>query len=81
MKKLLMILATLALASCTNYDDGKRALDAEGFTEVQFTGYGWLACSEDDFYHTKFTAKNASGKRVSGVVCSGLLFKNATIRY
>lgn len=44
------------------------------------TGYDWLNCSEDDVFHDKFTAKGPTGRRVSGAVCAGLLFKGATIR-
>jgi len=28
-----------------------------------------------------FTALNTKGEHISGTVCSGLIFKNATIRY
>lgn len=80
MKKLLLIAAVL-LAGCTSETDAMRALHAEGYKDVQFTGYDWFACSKDDTFHTGFIATNRDGKRVTGVVCSGLLFKSATIRY
>jgi len=72
---------SLMLASCTSETDASRALTAQGFTNVEVTGYDFFACSKDDFYHTGFTAKNTQGTKVTGTVCSGLLFKSATIRY
>ena len=51
-----------------------------GFTDVQFTGYSFFACSKDDEYHTGFKAKNPSGKKISGTVCCGIL-KSCTVRF
>lgn len=79
MKKLLI--ALLLLAGCTSETDARRALEAEGYKDIQITGYDWFACAKDDTFHTGFKAKNRDGKTVSGVVCSGLIFKSATIRY
>jgi len=83
MKKTLLIgaIALLLLTGCTNRDDADRALQAQGFTNIQETGYDFMACSENDFYHTGFTATNSNGKRVSGTVCSGIFFKSATVRF
>ena len=83
MKKIILAGAVLALllSGCTNKDDADRALSAQGFTNIQETGYDFFACSQDDFYHTGFKATNTNGKIVTGTVCSGLLFKSATIRY
>lgn len=80
MRKVL-ILSILALAGCTSASDTHKALEAQGFSNVQPGGYDWFACSKDDWYHTKFTATNPQGKQVAGVVCSGLLFKAATVRW
>lgn len=38
-------------------------------------------CGDDDTFSTGFKAKNVNGKVVQGVVCSGLIFKNSTIRW
>ena len=84
MKKVLVVaLMMLAAASagCSSPQDAERALTNAGFTQIRTHGYDWFACSRDDFYHTKFTAMNPQGQRVSGVVCSGLIFKSATIRF
>ena len=71
----------LLLSACTSEKDANRALNAAGYTEIQVGGYDFWACGEDDFFHTKFTAKNPAGKNMKGTVCSGLFFKNATIRF
>lgn len=80
MKKLI-IFAVLFLVGCTNSKDAYKALDDSGFSNIEITGYGWFACSKDDFYQTAFSATNINGKKVTGTVCSGLIFKNSTIRF
>jgi hypothetical protein len=77
----LLISALSALSGCTSPSDAMRALDAEGMTEITITGYDYFACAEDDFYRTGFIATSREGKRISGTVCSGFLFKNATVRF
>ena len=60
----------------------EQALTAQGFTDIQTTGYaGPFACSKDDFYSTGFIATNPQGQRVKGVACSGFFFKSTTIRW
>ena len=82
MKKILILaIAIIAFSGCTNKTDAKRALKAQGFKNVQITGCNFFACGKDDFYRTGFTAVNQQGSKVSGTVCSGLLFKNATVRF
>lgn len=81
MKTILALIVLLFLTGCTSKADAERALKAQGFNDIKITGYNLFACSEDDFYHTGFTARNQNGKYVSGTVCSGLLFKDATIRF
>lgn len=81
-KILIPVIMSLTLMGCYNSSDARHALAQQGgFTDVQIIGHGWFACSKDDFYRTKFTAKNSQGKQVTGVVCSGLFFKNSTIRW
>lgn len=81
MKKVILLASLIVLAACTNPPDAQKALDDLGFTEIQITGYNFFACSDDDFYHTGFSAKNPQGKTVTGTVCSGILFKNSTVRF
>lgn len=81
MKKILLIIGLLLLTGCCNKDDAYNALHSAGYTNVKITSYHWFACSDDDFYHTGFIATNIRNERVSGTVCSGLFFKNSTIRF
>lgn len=81
MKKLILSAIFILLTSCSNPTEATRVLESAGFTNIAIDGYSFFGCSEDDFYHTKFTATNSNGKRVEGVVCSGLFFKNSTIRF
>ncbi len=80
MKKILFLIALLALTACTDNATATRILHREGYTNIQMTGYNFFACGQGDFYSTGFTAMK-NGYRVDGVVCSGLFFKNATIRF
>lgn len=79
MKKLLCILA-LCTFGCTDEESSAKALSNAGFTDIQFNGYSYFDCSEDDTYATKFTAKNPNGLIVEGTVCCGY-FKKCTIRF
>lgn len=86
MKKftMLILLALLALgvSACTNPSEATRVLEAQGYTNVQMTGYRWFMGSEDDTYVTGFKATGPTGKEVSGAVCSGLIGKQgATVRF
>jgi hypothetical protein len=74
------VLGLLFLAACTDEPASRKALESQGFTDIRFTGYEAFACSEDDGFHTGFTAKNPQGRQVSGVVCCGLL-KSCTVRW
>ena len=80
MKKIINFLMLFALVSCTDEDASKSALKNSGYSEITFSGYLWFACSDDDMFHTAFSAKNPKGDLVSGVVCCGLL-KSCTIRF
>jgi len=82
MRILIVLSITLValIAGCTNNADTTRVLSQQGYTDIRMTGYQWFACSKDDFYHTGFIAKTPANVEVEGCVCSGLLFKNSTIR-
>jgi len=59
-----------------------RILTEQNFSEITIKPWGIqniFACSEDDIFRTRFSAKNVSGDSVSGVVCSGF-FKGSTVR-
>lgn len=73
-------LAALILTGCTDPDGAKKAAEDMGFRDVKAGGYGWFSCDgKSDTFSTRFTAINAQGRPVSGVVCSGWL-KGATVR-
>lgn len=80
MIKKTFLFIVLFLTACTDEPTAYRVLQNDGFTEIQMTGYNIFACSEDDFFHTGFIATK-NNHRIAGTVCSGLLFKNATIRF
>jgi hypothetical protein len=67
--------------SCTPNDTtATKALQSMGFTNIQLTGYEFTSCSKEDELNTGFTATNAQGQSVSGVVCCGWL-KDCTVRF
>jgi hypothetical protein len=80
LSSIIALLVTVALVGCTDENATRRTLQDSGFTEIQTGGYAWFACSEDDAFHTAFTATNSAGKPVSGVVCCGWL-KSCTVRF
>lgn len=79
--KRLILVAALILSGCTDPSNATRILEDNGYSQVQITGYNWMACSKDDTYHTGFTAVAPGGRHVSGTVCAGVFFKNSTIRF
>ena len=61
------------------------ALAIQGFSDIQITNRAWFlvglrGCDEKDSVRFDATATNPLGKRVSLYVCSGWIFKGATIR-
>jgi hypothetical protein len=82
MKKLAIIAACLALASCADVSGATRALEDQGYTNITIEGAGWYGCGKDDTYTTKFRAVSIAGRQVKGVVCTtgGWGFKGTTIR-
>lgn len=75
-----LIILMLALGACTSTETSVEVLEKQGFTNIQTTGYDFFACSEEDTFHTGFTATNTRGQTVSGVVCCGWL-KRCTVRF
>lgn len=83
MKYAVAIFATLILTGCSDADGAKRILQAQGYKEVQITGYRWFGgCGQNDNYRTGFRAIAPGGTNVEGVVCSGIspFGKSSTIR-
>ena len=79
MRWMIVIVMVLALSGCTSEKKADRVLAGSGYSNVQYTGYKWFSCSDDDFFHTGFVADGPTGNRVSGTVCSGF-FKGNTVR-
>ncbi len=75
------ILFGLFALACTDESGARKALNAQGFSDIEITGWDALSCGKDDTSSTGFRAKNVKGERVEGVVCCGLLFKNCTVRF
>lgn len=78
MKKLLLL---FALVGCTDATEARRILEAQGFSDIQITGYAPFDCSKDDTVQTGFRAKGPTGKPVAGTVCCGLVLRNCTVRF
>ncbi len=79
MKKLVVLIA-LALCACTDPQAAYNAVDNLGLTDIKIGGHDAWACGDDYTYATQFTAKNAKGKDVAGVVCSGYM-SGASVRF
>lgn len=74
-------LFAFGVAGCTDADNATRILEANGFHDIEITGYSWFSCSEKDTQSTGFKAIGPTGIKVEGAVCSDILFKNSTIRF
>ena len=79
--RILLFAIVVLLAGCTKPDESIRLLTSQGMSDVKITGYNFFGCSQDDVYSTGFAAKGQDGSNISGTVCSGFIFKGATIRY
>lgn len=66
MKYLVVALLGLMLSACTNDNGTRRALESQGFTDIQTHGYSVFGCGEDDDFSTSFTATNPKGQRAKG---------------
>lgn len=75
------LVLAVSLVGCTDADNATKVLSSSGFTNIEITGYNWFGCSENDFQHTGFRAIGPTGQKVEGTVCSGLFFKDSTIRF
>lgn len=80
MKMLLLMLLVAVFSGCTRPESTIELLESEGYTNVETHGYAFFACSQDDWFHTKFSATK-NGHIIKGTVCEGIIFKNKTIRY
>lgn len=80
--RLVAVIALGLLASgCSRPDHARQVLADNGFTEIHITGWSPFSCSDDDMFSTGFRARGVNGRFVTGTVCSGFLFKGATLRF
>lgn len=82
-RKIIPIIALLMASACvfTKPSDVDHFSRQEGWQEARYDGYAWFSCSnKEDWYRTAFVATK-NGIPISGAICRGLFFKNATIRY
>lgn len=70
---------SVVIAACSDPEGAKKAAEDAGYENVSTSGYSWFSCGKDDTFSTGFSATNAHGRPVRGVVCSGWL-KGATVR-
>lgn len=85
MKKFLLplVFIMILMSSCssnTDFKNGKRQLENQGYTNVKNTGYSFFCCSDEDTFATGFSATDKNGRKVYGCFCSGY-FKGVTIRF
>lgn len=81
MKKLVLVIAVTF--SCTNSDRARSTLEAQGFTNIEITGYSWNGCADSDSTCTGFRAVGPSGRVVEGAVGCGQIQgcgKGCTVR-
>ena len=80
MRSALIVTAALVLTACTvSPQTATSAAEDMGFTDVKLGGPSFFGCADEDGFTRTFTAKNAAGRPVQGVICKGLL-KGATVR-
>lgn len=80
MKYAMLGLLSILLVGCSAPDTATEALKGAGYSQIKITGWSPFSCSKDDTFSTGFEAKGPTGVSVTGAVCSGLIFKSATIR-
>ena len=83
MKKVLFLILTIVMLSCTDKDGARETLLNAGLKPISVGGYGWFSGGRGDAFITKFKAyaPNDSTRIVNGVVCKGLFLKSSTIRF
>ena len=89
---ILVVLALIGLivgyafrGSCVDDADTKQAVEKQGYADVKLYGktiffVGFSGCDSNDAAKYGAKAKNAQGKEVDLIVCSGWPFKGITVR-
>lgn len=78
---MLILLITILAAFTLGPSEEKynSILEAEGFSDIEYHGYTFFGCQSGDLFKEKFSGQK-EGKRIEGVLCSGMT-KGITIRY
>lgn len=80
----LFVLLPWTCAQLPSPDNGRRSLEKQGWTQVEFVGRSpWAnvqGCGRDDTAIMWFTGVNPSGRRASVEFCQGWPLKGATLR-
>ena len=83
MKKIITTMTALLLctscASDQTFAVSEQAIADQGYTNIQYQGWAWMACGEDDSFALKYSANAPNGRSVTLVACSGV-FKGVTVR-
>ena len=77
----LLLILVIFITGCTSTNKTINTLEKGGFTDIEVGSWDVFACSESDWFSTKFIATNPVGQKTDGTVCCGLIFKSCTIRY
>ena len=80
-----IILVFAARGLLVGENSAVKAMEAQGYTEVEVTDHSWLAvglrgCSVHDAARLTVRAKNSAGETAEMYVCAGWPFKGGTIR-
>lgn len=66
--------------SKTDFENAKKQLESQGYTNVTFNGMATFCCDARDTFSTSFKAEDNKGNDVEGCACSSIS-KGVTIRY
>ena len=83
---LLIFFIFLFVGVCVDYDEGESALNAMGYENYEVIDKAWFAVglrgcnwNDDAMFHVNITHPNGTTTRA--LVCTGWLWKEATIRF
>lgn len=77
---LILVVVFILPIGCIDETGTTRVLRDQGYTDIYITGWRPFSGSKDDQFHTGFEATTPTGKKITGVVTSGI-FKGHTIRF
>jgi len=80
MIKFYRLLLFVGLFACTSDCDARKTLQAQGYSNIEITGYAPMSCSDDDTTCTGFKAVGPTGVHVEGAVGCGVACKGCTVR-